>query len=203
MGLSNFSKSAPIFEALKGFSMSFLSWLYFFGGNSLCWKVLVWCLFLRSGLEIFLLRASANLSHSFQFLILGQISKFVLPSEVSNVLIFLFRIFCILILFSYAIHVVVLMQSWGVAHDFFALCDKLFVWCCFDHLFRFNCSIKMIIFLNVPLVPHDDLDQTLSRDDFHLTLYCVILNSLLGLIEILRFSFQICLRSPFSVCKTY
>ena len=93
---------------------------------------------------------------------------------------------------------VVWMHSWILSDDLLLYAIS-FVWGCFDHLFGFNCWFQMIIFSksfttsswwsrsNVELWWH-----------FHLNLW-VILNSLLGLIEILRFSSQICFGSSVSV----
>ena len=105
---------------------------------------------------------------------------------------------------SFCFLMVILMLSWVLVHDFFALCDKLLVWCCFDFLFGISCLFKLIIFLpKVLLERHDDLDQTLSHDDtFIWFFFCVILKSLLCLIEILRFCCQICLGVLFLFAKT-
>ena len=91
---------------------------------------------------------------------------------------------------SLCLLMVVLMYSWVVSDDLLRYAVS-FVWRCFDHLFRFNCCFQMIIFSdgfttsswwsrsNVELWWH-----------FYLNLW-VTLNSLLDLIEILRFSCQI------------
>ena len=73
-------------------------------------------------------------------------------------------------------------------------------WC----LFGISCLFKLIIFLpKVLLERHDDLDQTLSHDDnFIWFFFCVILKSLLCLIEILRFCCQICLEVLFRFAET-
>ena len=119
---------------------------------------------------------------------------------ISNFLHLYFRFLCQ----SFCFLMVNLMLSWVVAHDFFALCDKLLVWCCFDFSFGISCLFKMIIFLTKVLLDrHDDLDQRLSHDDtFIWFFFCVILKSLLCLIEILRFSCQICLEVLFLFAKS-
>ena len=128
-------------------------------------KTLVWCLLLRSGLNIFVLQARNEFTHSFGFWFwISFLNCNLLPFE----LFFLFIVFCILILFwiwlSIWFLMVVLMHSWVVSDDllFYAIS---FVWRCFDHLFRFYCWFQNDFFPKVSLLPHDDLDPTLSCDD--------------------------------------
>ena len=165
---------------LNGFLVSELTLLSFGRNSWLCFKNLVWNLFLRAGLEIFVLLASANCTQSFGLLVFNQILKcYFAPCEVSNVLIFLFLLFCIWILIchSFCFLMVAMIRSWVLAHDFFAFCDKLLVWCCFDFLFRFNCLFKLIVFFVQKIFPHDHLDPTLSRDDTFIwiifALFCI------------------------------
>ena len=93
---------------------------------------------------------------------------------ISNFLRLYFRFLCQ----SFCFLMVNLMLSWVVAHDFFALCDKFLVWCCFDFLFGISCWFKMIFLPKVLLDPHDDLDQTLSHDDTFIWFFFALFLSL-------------------------
>ena len=83
------------------FLVTELSWLSFGGNSWPCWKVLVWCLLLRSGVNIFVLRARNKFTQSFGFWFLISFLKCNLLR--SEVFIFLFLIFCFLISFWYGI----------------------------------------------------------------------------------------------------
>ena len=137
-----------------------------FGGNSWpCFNVIVWYLLLRSGLNFSVLHASTEFTHSFAF---GFLISFLMWNLVSSeVFIFLFLIFCIFVSFWCDIHFACGSDAQLVCvRLFFALCNKLLVWRCFDNLFRFDCLFQIIVFFaKVILVPHDELDPTLSRDN--------------------------------------
>ena len=170
-----FVKSVPNDEVLKDFSLSLLRWLYFLLGEilgraqKLWFDVYCW----GPALKFFVIPARNEFTHCPGFWFLISFLKCKLhPSEL---LFFLFLIFCILILFwiwhSICFLMVVLMHSWVLSDDLLLYAIS-FVWRCFDHLFRFSCWFQNdYFFRKVLLVPPDDLDPTLSCDENFISIF--------------------------------
>ena len=94
---------------------------------------------------------------------------------------------------------VVLMHSWVVSDDLLLYAIS-FVWRCFDHLFRFRCWFPLIIFSESFTSSSWWFRSNVEPWwHFHLNLWITLILFLLGLIEILRFSCQICFRSSLFV----
>ena len=143
-----------------------------------------------------LLFSDVNFSLFLQiFSLLLLFSNFVMPSSVMKLLTLGYSFFVIILVSHGDFEAELSCSSW-----FFGLFDERY---CFYHLFRFNCLLKMIVFfwklywfLKMIQI------QRWAVTTFIWIFWCVFLNSLHSLTDILRFSCQMCFQF-FCDCKIF